>query len=137
MAYSFAKEMSPELKQLLIITAVSLPIGLLGGLFLRKRKPEWCKNYTKSCLDKKWWLFLLGLLLFCGLSASSFHGNRPYFGWFFVAFAVLEGYALVKYGFRPLSPEIAAKIDASDPTRIFTKATPKQEGEQDVHGNTH
>jgi hypothetical protein len=118
--------MSPELKQLLIIVAVVVPIGLLGGLFLRKRKPEWCKIYTKSCLDKKWWLFLLGLLLFSGLSAKSFLGNRPYFGWIFAAFAVLEAYALVRYGFRPLAPEIATKIDASDSTRIFSKAPPNQ-----------
>lgn len=129
--------MSSELKQLLIIVAFSVPIGLLGGLFLRKRMPEWCKIYTKSCLDKKWWLFLLGLLLFSGLSAKSFLGNRPYFGWFFSAFALLEAYALVKYGFRPLSPEIAAKIDASDPTRIFSKAPPAQQGEQGADGTPH
>jgi hypothetical protein len=114
--------MSPELKQLCTLLGASLPIGLLIGLFLRKTEPEWCKSYTKFCLDRKWWVFLTGLLLFITLGAISFVRNRPYFGWFFTAFALLEAYCLVKFGFRPLSPEMAAKIDASDPTRIFSKA---------------
>lgn len=124
--------MSPELKQLCIIVAVSAPVGLAVGLLLRKKKPDWCKSYAKSCLDRKWRLFLAGLILFIGLSVASFVGDRPYFGLFFLAFALLEAFCLAKYGFRPLTPELEAKIDASDPTRIFSKAASKQRTEQDA-----
>ena len=117
--------MSPELKQLCILVALSLPVGLAVGLLLRKKKPNWCKNYTKSCLDRKWWLFLGGLILFIGLSAASFVSDRPYFGIFFLVFALLVAFCLVKYGFQSLSPELEAKIDAGDPTRIFSKAEDK------------
>ena len=109
--------MSPELKQLCTIVTISLPIGLIAGLFLRKRKPEWCKTYTKSYLNKKWWLLLVVLVFFGIMSVKSFVGDRQYFGLFYLAGAVLEAFALVRYGFRPLSPEMAAKIDS----RVFPK----------------
>jgi hypothetical protein len=31
----------------------------------------------------------------------------------------LQLYSLLKFGFKPISPEMEAAIDASDPTRIF------------------
>ena len=93
-------KMSPELKQLCILVALSLPVGLAVGLLLRKKKPNWCKNYTKSCLDRKWWLFLGGLILFIGLSAASFVSDRPYFGIFFLGFALLEAFCLVNMAFN-------------------------------------
>jgi hypothetical protein len=111
--------MNPELKQLLIISAICIPVGLLAAIIVRKSAPNFCKNYAKSCVDKKWWLFLFGLLFFLGLSVMAFATSRPYHGCLFIAFALLQLYSLLKFGFRPISPEMEAAIDASDPTRIF------------------
>ncbi|WP_234047556.1 hypothetical protein, partial [Luteolibacter pohnpeiensis] len=67
--------------------------------------------------------------MFAALSVMSFVTGRPYNGYLFVAFAALQAFCLMKHGFKPLSPEMESKIDASDPTKIFPKAPPKQAGE--------
>ena len=111
--------MSEELITLLIILATCIPLGLLLGIALRKARPTWCKSYAKSCMNRKWWLFAFGVLMFLGLSIGSFAQGRPYFGVLFLLFVCLEAFALVMFGFKSLTPEQEAQIDASDPTRLW------------------
>jgi len=108
-----------ELSLLLILLAISLPIGLLGGIVTRKLRPDWCKSYTKYCLDGKWPIYAFGIVMFLGLSITAFLVGRPYFGILFALFIPLEALALIKHGFNSLTPEMEAKIDASDPTRLW------------------
>ena len=115
-------EMNPELMLLFAIIGISVPLGLLGGYILRKRSPNACKKWTKFCLDGKWWLFLWGVILFLGLAALSFSANKPYFGALFLLGMILEAVCLVTHGFKRLSPDLEAEIDASDPTQIFRQS---------------
>ena len=110
--------MNEELRILLVIVSISLPVGLALGLIARKRFPESCKKYTKFCLDGKWKLFAFGVVLFGAFATLSFLAGRIYFGWFFVAFAGLELWALLASGFKPLSKEMEERIDESDPTKL-------------------
>ena len=118
--------MTEELTWLLIILATSIPIGLLVAIVIRKTRPTWCKSYAKFCLNGKWWLFAFGIVMFLCLSIISFAQDRPYFGTFFLLFVFLESYCLLKYGFKKLTPEQVAKIDASDPTRLWPISFCKQ-----------
>ena len=111
--------MNEELITLLIIFATCIPIGLLVGFAVRKTKPTWCKSYAKFCMNRKWWLFAFVILMFLGLSIMSFSQGRRYFGIFFLLFVCLGVFELVKYGFKTLTPEQEAQIDASDPTRLW------------------
>ena len=131
---SVANKMDPESKRMLAIFGFCVLGGSLVGIILRKTAPDLCKSYTKSCLNRKWWLFLIGLILFSAMSVISFVTNRPYHGCILGAFALLEALCFVKYGFHHLSPEMEAKIDASDPTRIFPRKKPKNVGELDGGG---
>lgn len=110
--------MNEDLIELGKIVGIAAPMGLLLGIVLRKRFPEWCKSWTKFCLDKKWKLFLFGTLLFSGLAAMSFSMGHPYFGWFFVGFTLLEFWALFAFGSKSISEDQAASIDQSDPTKL-------------------
>ncbi len=99
--------MNEELRTLLIIISVSVPVGLGLGLLARKKFPASCKKYSKFCLGGRWKLFAFGLAFFAALAALSFANNRIYFGWFFVAFAALELWALVVSGSKSFSKEIS------------------------------
>ena len=111
--------MAAELCLLLIIVAISTPIGVLAGIATRKIRPNWCKSWTKYCLNGKWWIFAFGIVLFLGCSIMSFVQGHPYFGIFFALFIPLETFALIKHGFKSLTPEQETAIDASDPTRLW------------------
>ena len=111
--------MTEEFKMLVIILVICIPIGLFIGIAIRKSRPMWCKSYVKFVLNGRWWLFAYGLILFIGLSIMSFVQNRPYFGTLFVLFALLEALALFRFGFKKLTPEQAARIDTSDPTKLW------------------
>lgn len=113
--------MNPELKQLLIMIAVCVPIGLLAGVLLRKTSPKACQSYTKFCLNRKWWFFLLGLLMFFALSVMSFVTDRSYNGYLFVAFAALQAFCPIKYGFKPLSTEWNRRLMLAIQLKYFRK----------------
>jgi hypothetical protein len=110
---------SEELRFLLLILAVCVPVGLAIGIVLRKFKPRWCKSYAKACLNRKWWLFALGVVLFATLSVTQFLIGRTSFAVFFLLFAILELFALFAYGFKRLTPEMEKRIDESDPTKLL------------------
>ncbi|MBT7317832.1 MAG: hypothetical protein HN844_01285 [Planctomycetes bacterium] len=110
--------MNEELRTLLILVSISLPVGLILGLISRKKFPESCKRYTKYSLDRKWPIFAFGALLFGALAVLSFLTGRVYFGWFFVAFACFELWVFFAHGFKSLSEEMEKRIDESDPTKL-------------------
>lgn len=111
--------MSDELRALLLILAVSVAVGLAAGIALRKLRPEWCKTYAKFSLNRQWKLFAFGTVLFAVLGVLSFAQGRPYFGAFFVTFCGLELYAILRFGFKPLPPEMEKRINDSDPTKLL------------------
>ena len=111
--------MNEELTRLLIVLAVSVPAGLIVAVFLRKKKPGWCKSAAKRSLNRKWWFFALAALMFLGMAILEFFLHHPYFAVFFLFFACLQLYALIRHGFKELTPEMEARIDASDPTRLW------------------
>ena len=129
--------MPEELKTLLIILATCLPIGLFVGIAIRKLAPSWCKSYAKFCMSGRWWVYAFGLLLFTGLSIISFVDDRFYFGVGFTLFACAEAFGLFAWGFKKLTPEQAARIDAADPSKLWPLRFWKQtrNGEQPAGGD--
>ena len=111
--------MNEELRELLVILAKALPVGLILGIAMRKLFPQGSKRWAKFCLSRQWKLFAFGVVMFGVLAVSSFWIGRPFFGLFFVIFAVFELYALIKMGFKPLTKEMEERIDRSDPTKLF------------------
>lgn len=111
--------MNEELKGLLIILAVCAPLGLIVAVFLRKKKPEWCKSAAKSTLRLKWWFYALGALMFLVMAIIMYLKDRPYHVAFFLLFVCLEVYATIRSRRIRLTPEIEAQIDASDPTKLW------------------
>ena len=111
--------MNEELKGLLIILAVSLPVGAIVGIYLRKKKPGWCKSASKHALRIKWWFYALAALMFLAMAVLMFLQDRPYHVAFFLLFVCLEVYAMIRTRFVKLTPEIEAQIDASDPTKLW------------------
>ncbi len=110
--------MAEELKEILIILLKAAVFGSIIGITLRKLKPEWAKSFAKSSLNRKWWLFTIGLLLFTGLSIIAFLQGNPYYGIFFTILTLSSVYLIFKYGFKELTPEQEAFIDASDPSKL-------------------
>lgn len=111
--------MSEEFRHLLIIVAVCVPTGLALGIAIRKTRPNWCKSYARFCMNRKWWLFAFGIVMFLGASIMTFASGRRYHAALFLLFACLNVFALVRYGFKRLTPEQEAQIDASDPTKLW------------------
>jgi hypothetical protein len=111
--------MNEELKVLLIILAVALPVGAIVGIYLRKKKPEWCKSALKSTLRLKWWFYALAALMFLVMAILMYLKDRPYHVAFFLLFVCLEVYAMIRSRHTRLTPEIEAQIDASDPTKLW------------------
>jgi len=107
--------MSPQTQENLLIIAISIPIGLCIGFFIRKISPNSCKAYTKWCLDGRWKLFLFGGIMFTLFSITSFCVSMPVFGFLHGFFAVLQFYALKQYGYNKLTTEQKNAIDNGTP----------------------
>lgn len=106
--------MSEALSTILIIFG-----GLSIGVFLRKVYPNKCKAYAKFSLNGQWKLFLFGVLFFLALSVMSFVLGDTSQGILLLLFVALELFALARYGFKQLTPAQEARIDASDPTKLW------------------
>ncbi|MEX1015384.1 MAG: hypothetical protein WDZ31_01465 [Phycisphaeraceae bacterium] len=108
--------MSEDLRQLLWILAISLPIGLLLGFILRywfKRSTARTKQATRRV---PWWCYVLCGLMFSAMAAGMWFGdyNLP-FSVFFLVFALLEfGAAVMVYSRSKTDAGSAAKIGLSD-----------------------
>lgn len=111
--------MPDGLRELLVMVAICVPVGLAIGIALRKLGPGLCKVYAKFLMNGHWWIYALGAALFAVMATASFASGRSYRGAFFLTFFVLEVFAFFFYGFRRLTPEMEKKIDASDPTRLW------------------
>ena len=122
---------SGELSEPLTALLISVPIGFIIAVVLRKAKPEWCKSYAKICLDRKWWLFAPGALFFLVLSTINFVQGRYYFGTLFMLLACLQVYSLVKHGFHSLTPEEEAQIDAAQPADLWPPGFWKRREDRD------
>ena len=120
--------MNDELKSLLIILAVCAPLGLIVAVFLRKKKPEWCKSAAKSTLRLKWWFYALGALMFLVMAILMYLKDLPYHVALFLLFVCLQVYAMIRSRHTRLTPEIEARIDASDPTKLWPLNFWKQAG---------
>jgi hypothetical protein len=110
--------MDADLKNLLIMISIALPIGLVLGLIVRMKFPESCKKLTKHSLNAQWKLFSFGVVLFGALAVAAFMTDKVYHGWLLVGFTCLELWCLITAGFKPLSKEMENKIDKSDPTKL-------------------
>ncbi len=103
--------MGNDLRMLLVEIGVGLAIGLVVGFALR-RKPEWCRSWTKFVLDGQWKVFAAGAALFggaavwCWLSGMRSHAIAS------AVMCLVEVFALFWYGFKRLTPEMERKIDA-------------------------
>lgn len=111
--------MNDELRTLLMILAVSLPIGLAVGVMIRKFRPDLTKSWAKFCLNGQWKLFAAAAVMFGVFAGVSFAQSQPYIGTLLAAFCVLELFALFSFGFKKLSPDMEKRIDESDPTRLW------------------
>ena len=121
--------MPDDLKTALIYLAVAFPLGLIFGIVIRKKRPQWCKDYAKFCLDRKWWLYLFGILIFGAAGLSCYLNGKPYLALIYLAGFVLNLYCMLRYGFRSPTEEQLQKIEQSDPTSFrpfdITKGPPK------------
>jgi len=123
--------MDEDLKVILIILALALPVGAIVGIYLRKKKPEWCKSALKSALRLKWWFYALAALMFLVMAILMYLKDRPYHVAFFLFFVCLEVYAMIRSRHTRLTPEIEAKIDASDPTKLWPLSLSKHSENDD------
>ena len=98
---------------------IGIPVGVIVGIVTRKRRPDWCKSFAKFCMDGKWWIYAVGIVMFLGFSIMSFADGRLYSGVFFFLLSCLEVFALIRSGFERLTREQEARIDAADPTKLW------------------
>ena len=111
--------MDGELALLLILIAASIPIGLLTGIALRKKRPALCKAWVKWCIKVPRWFYAGALVTFAGMSFVQFAAGRRYFGVFLLLFGCVEAYALVRPRSEGKTAELEARLDAWDPTKLW------------------
>ena len=104
--------------EILTILLISIPIGLVIGIYTRKKSPTFCKSYTKFCLNKKWWIFLLGLIMFTVFAINSFNHGQNNYGYYFSIMALFQLFTLIFLGFKGITPEQEEAINKSDPTDL-------------------
>lgn len=90
--------MDSELQELLGIIARAAIFGLVIGLLFRKIKPDGCIAYAKFCVERKWWIYLFGFLMFMGFAIGSLFQNRPYFAGCLFFFAILQAFGFFRFG---------------------------------------
>jgi hypothetical protein len=88
--------MSNELRQLLLILAISLPFGLLLGLAIRLLYPEGTKKYAAYSVTRTWRFWLFGCVLFFVLTIFAIAVGLFWFAGVFSFFLVLELYCLLQ-----------------------------------------
>ncbi len=104
--------MDSELKSLLWMVTVSLPVGLIAGAVLRWRRPDWCKRFAKHSLRIGWRTYALHTTLFTVAGLCALAMGHPYFSIFFFCFAGMQIFDLLRYGLRPIDPKMEERIDA-------------------------
>ena len=113
--------MSEHLRDLLWVVGIGLVVGTVMGVAVRRLRPNWCRSYAKFVQHKKWWLFLLGFVMFGFMACASWReGNLPW-GLYFAVFSLAELVCFFWFGFKPLTPEMSKKIDEWDPTKLFRR----------------
>ena len=105
--------MDAELRMFLLELGVGVLFGTLVGLSVRKLRPDWQRRWQKFVLNRQWKLFTFGAILFgTGTVVAWLDGNIPYAVLNALLF-LLEIFALFRYGFKSLTPEMEQMIDAS------------------------
>lgn len=102
---------------LLFALVVGLPISLFLKRFIRQT-PEFAKMWVKYFYNGKWWFYLLGFFLFLVYAWTLIDAELYVFAGLIAIMAVVELYAMLRYGFKRLTPEQIARIDACDPTQF-------------------
>lgn len=104
-----------EVRLVLKIVALGVILGFIVVVTVKRMGPDWCRAYTKFCMNRQWPLFLFGAVFFFSLSALCFVQQRFFLGIFHSLMTLLEVFVLFKYGFQTLTPELEKFIDEWDP----------------------
>ena len=119
--------MSSELKELAIIAAICVPVGLAAGILLRLLAPDGCKKFAKWSVKCTWPFYLCFAVMFLGLASISFFvTHRYYFGGLFLAFAILEVLCLFRCGFKAPTQQRLKRIDEWNPRKLWPLWPSKQ-----------
>ena len=105
--------MNEELHTLLTNVAIGALIGTVVGVVMRYVKPEWARRWQKFVLNRQWKLFTAAAILFGVGAIILWHEGQVYTATTSTLLCILELVALVKYGFKPLTPEMERMIDAT------------------------
>ncbi len=111
--------MDHELATLLTMLAVAVPVGLVVGVVIVLRRPQWCRSYAKFVRNRRWPIFLAGIVVFALAALFNLQGGQYYFAACSAAMFLLEVYCFFARGFKRLTPEEEARIDSSDPSRTL------------------
>ena len=104
--------MSEDLISLMKEVGTGVVIGTVIGVLLRQR-PDWCRSWAKFVLNGQWKLFALGAVLFGGGAISFWWAEMNAHAIASGLMCLLELYAMFRYGFARLTPEMERHIDAS------------------------
>jgi hypothetical protein len=105
--------MDTELLIFLLQLGIGVLFGTLVGLSVQKLRPNWQRRWQKFVLNRQWKLFAFGAILFgTGAVVAWLDGNIPYAVLNSLLF-LLELFALFRYGFKSLTPEMEQMIDTS------------------------
>lgn len=106
--------MDSELREFLWVLLISLLAGSLAGLVVGWLRPNWSKAWMKFCLNGQWKLFTLGMLFFGSGAIWCWIEGSVYFAGLNLVMCLLELVALLRYGFKPLTPGLARQIDEAE-----------------------
>jgi hypothetical protein len=105
--------MDAELRMFLLELGIGVLFGTLVGLSVRRLRPDWQRRWQKFVLNRQWKLFTFGAILFgSGTVVAWLDGNIPYAVLSALLF-LFEIFALFRYGFKALTPEMEQMIDVS------------------------
>lgn len=88
--------MSNELRQLLFMLAIIIPIGVLFGLAIRLLYPEGAKKFAVYSVNRTWRFWLFGCTMFFVLAISAIASGRFWIGGSMSFLFVLQLYFLVQ-----------------------------------------
>lgn len=100
--------MPDELRTVLMLVGISVPIGAAVGLLVRFFLPGVTDRWGRLVLQAGWKIYAFGAVMFGIWTAGCMVSNRPYFATLFAAFFLLEVVCLFLYGFKREEPKAQA-----------------------------
>ena len=104
--------MSEDLISLMKEVGMGVVIGTVIGVLLRRRL-DWCRSWTRFVLDGQWKLFAFGAVLFGSGAIGFWWAEMNAHAIASGLMCILELFAMFRYGFTRLTPEMESQIDAS------------------------